>query len=155
MTTIAIEKLALADARELAPLIAAYVQDMKRGAPRRPDEYYAEMLLTDRAAELLGAWIEGRLVGFAVFYDLPDAMTGMRLGQLDHIFVTHEERNRGIARGLIDALKQEGRRRGWLSLRWTVPAKTPSPPRLVEALAVPAPSKSFLIEIERAPTVQG
>ena len=155
MTTIAIERLALADARELAPLLAAYVQDLRRGAPRHPDEYYAEKLLTDRAAELLGARVDGKLVGFAVFYDLPDTMTGMRIGQLDHIFVIHDQRNQGIARGLIDALKREGLRRDWLSVRWMVPAKTPAPPKLVEELATPAALKSYVIEIERSPVAPG
>ena len=38
----------LRDALKLAPLIAAYGQALKRGAPRRPDQYYAEQLLQDR-----------------------------------------------------------------------------------------------------------
>ena len=41
--------LTIDDALEFAPLLAAYVQDMKRGAPRHPDLYYAESLLRDRA----------------------------------------------------------------------------------------------------------
>ena len=59
MTGIAIERLTLADAHELAPLIAAYAQDRKRGAPREADQFYAELLLNDRAAEILGARLTG------------------------------------------------------------------------------------------------
>src|SRR5690606_31960254 len=48
-----ISLLRLKEARDLAPLLAAYAQALKRGAPRRPDEFYAETLLQDRTAEVL------------------------------------------------------------------------------------------------------
>jgi|GEM_PF-4219369 len=35
----------LRDAHEFAPLLASYAQALKRGAPRRPDDFYAEHLL--------------------------------------------------------------------------------------------------------------
>ena len=70
------------DAHQLAPIIAAYAQAMKRGAPRRPDEYYAELLAEDPATEVLGAFVGEELVGFAVFFDLPDTMSGHRFGHL-------------------------------------------------------------------------
>ena len=63
MAEIVVSKLDLADAHELAPLVAASVQDRKRGAPRAPDQYYAELLLKDRTAEIIGARLDGRLVG--------------------------------------------------------------------------------------------
>ena len=75
-----INPLRLKDAHVLAPLLAAYTQSLKRGAPRRPDEYYAETLLQDRAVEVVGASLDGELVGFALFYDLPDPVSGMRHG---------------------------------------------------------------------------
>jgi hypothetical protein len=34
----------LRDAHEFAPLLASYAQALKRGAPRRPDDFYAEHL---------------------------------------------------------------------------------------------------------------
>ena len=52
-TKIDIGLLHLNDAHELAPLLASYVQSLKRGAPRRPDEFYAEQLLQDRMVRLL------------------------------------------------------------------------------------------------------
>ena len=45
-----ISQLHLSHAHEFAPLLASYAQALKRGAPRRPDDYYAENLLRDRAA---------------------------------------------------------------------------------------------------------
>jgi hypothetical protein len=43
-----ISLLRLNDAHQFSPLLAAYVQSLKRGAPRRPDDFYAETLLQDR-----------------------------------------------------------------------------------------------------------
>ncbi|HUG62149.1 MAG TPA: GNAT family N-acetyltransferase, partial [Methylomirabilota bacterium] len=70
---------------------------------------------------MLGAFIDDDLVGFAVFFDLPDTITGLRVGQVDDIYVLPEFRGRGVGRTLIDALKDEGQSRGWGRLRWIVP----------------------------------
>jgi GNAT superfamily N-acetyltransferase len=150
MDEIDIARLTLADAHDLAPLVAAYTQDRKRGAPRRPDEYYAELLLSDRTAEILGARQGGKLVGFAVFFDLPDTMTGMRAGQLDELYVDHDVRSRGIGRALVDALARLGRTRGWTHLRWMVPNKPATAGRLAEALAEPGDWANYAIRIERS-----
>jgi GNAT superfamily N-acetyltransferase len=149
MSEIDIRRLAMTDAHDLAPLVAAYAQDRKRGAPRRPDHYYAELLLTDRTAEIIGARQGGKLVGFAVFFDLPDTMTGMRAGQLDELYVDHDARSQGIGRALVDALAEEGRQRGWTHLRWMVPKKPASAGRLAEALAEPGEWANYAIRIER------
>jgi GNAT superfamily N-acetyltransferase len=135
MDPIETSRLTLADAHALAPLVAAYTQDRKRGAPRAADEYYAELLLKDRAAEIVGARFDGRLVGYAVFFDLPDTMTGMRTGQLDDLFVIQAARGRRIGQALIDALAAEGERRGWRQIRWMVPEKPATARRLAERLA--------------------
>ena len=135
MAEIIVTTLALADAHELAPLLAASVQDRKRGAPRAPDQYYSELLLKDRTAEIIGARLDGRLVGYAVFFDLPDTMTGMRTGQLDDLFVIQDARGRKIGQALIDALAEEGEKRGWLQIRWMVPEKPATARRLAERLA--------------------
>ena len=74
--TIDIAQLRLKDALEFAPLLAAYVQALKRGAPRQPDRFYAETLLQDRTAEMLGARVDGRLVGFVIFTDMPEPVSG-------------------------------------------------------------------------------
>jgi GNAT superfamily N-acetyltransferase len=148
MDPIETSRLTLADAHALAPLVAAYTQDRKRGAPRAADEYYAELLLKDRAAEILGARIGGRLVGFAVFFDMPDTMTGMRAGQLDDLYVDHDARGKGAGRALIDALVAEAKRRGWTQLRWVVPEKPAGARRLAERFAEPAGVANYVIRIE-------
>lgn len=148
MDTLEIREIGPQAAHELAPLIAAYAQELKRGAPRQPDDFYAEALLKDRTAELLGAYLEGRLVGFATFFDLPLAISGLRAGQIDDIFVTPAVRSRGIGRRMIEALVSEGEKRHWALLRWLVPARNEAAVKLYRTMAEPADWQSFVIRID-------
>ena len=143
-----ISLLRLKDARDLAPLLAAYAQALKRGAPRRPDEFYAEKLLQDRTAEVLGARIDGALVGFAIFTDLPDPVSGLRCGQVDHLYVHHDHRKKGIAKALIDLLGEQAEERGWSRLALNAPRQPEDGRRLYEQIAAPADWASFVIRYD-------
>ena len=131
-------------------MIAASVQDRKRGAPRAPDEYYAELLLKDRTAEILGARLDGRLVGYAVFFDLPDTMTGMRAGQLEDLFVIQDARGRNVGKALIDALDRRGRPPRLGQIRWMVPEKPATARRFAEHLAVNGGWLTYTVPLPRA-----
>jgi len=136
-----------ADAHRLAPLIAAYAQDRKRGAPRQPDQYYAEMVLGDRTAEILGARVDGELVGFAAFFDLPDMIAGLRTCQVDEFFVLPAHRRKGIGNRMFDALAAEGRKRSWLHLRWIVDDRNPTAKAFSEGRANVRASHYYETEI--------
>lgn len=144
-----IARLTLDDAHELAPLLSAYAQDQKRGAPGAPDEYYAELLIGDPVAEILGFRDAGRLVGFVVFLDLADTMTGRRAGQLDDIFVLPEARERGAGQLMIEEVLAEGRRRRWIHLRWMAPTRPETARLLAEKMAARGPWTAYVIPIER------
>lgn len=137
--------LRLRDARELAPLLAAYAQALKRGAPRRPDEFYAESLLQDRTSEVMGARLDGALVGFAIFTDLPDPVTGLRLGQVDHLYVHHDHRKKGIGKTLVDLLADQAEERGWSRLVLNAPRQPEDGRKLYEQMAVPSEWTSHVI----------
>ncbi len=142
---IEIRLLRLRDARDLAPLIAAYNQAMFRGAPAAPDKPYAEQLLQDRTAEILGARLDGALVGFLMFYDLPDPWTGLRSGLAEHLFVDHRHRRKGIARAMVDLLGEEADARGWSKLVLHAP-RNPGANRLFyDRIATPADWASYVI----------
>lgn len=145
---IEINQLRLKDAHELAPLIAAYAQALKRGAPRQPDEYYAEQLLQDRTAEFLGARINGALVGFLAFYDLPEPVSGMRAGQADHLYVHHDHRGKGIAKAMVDVLADQAESRGWSKLMLNAPRKPETGRRVFEAVAQPADWHSYVLRFD-------
>ena len=146
---IEIEQLRLSHARVLAPLVAAYAQALKRGAPRQPDEYYAEQLLQDRTAEFLGAFIDGELAGFLMFYDLPEPVTGLRCGQADHIYVHHDHRGKGIAKALVDLLAEQAPGRSWSKLMLNAPKMPDTGRKVFEAVAVPADWHSYVLRFER------
>eukprot|EP00873_Tetraselmis_striata_P011281 jgi/Tetstr1/431545/TSEL_002197.t1 len=149
MSKITIKSLGPDDAHALAPLIAEYAQALKRGAPRRPDQFYAERILGDRAAEVIGAEVDGKLVGFAIFFDLPEIITGLRSGQLDEIYVHPDARNKGVARRMIETLVSEGAKRSWTELRWIVPGKNAPAVALYDRIAEPANWKGYVLPIDR------
>ncbi|MBN9020731.1 MAG: GNAT family N-acetyltransferase [Rhizobiales bacterium] len=150
MNDVVVAPLHLKDAHELAPLVAACVQERKRGAPRAPDQFYAELLLKDRTAEIVGARVGGRLVGYAVFFDLPDTMTGMRTGQLDDLFVLQDARGRKVGEALVTALAAEGRTRGWQRIRWMVPEKPETARLFADRLAESGGWLTYSIGVPRA-----
>ena len=154
-TKIDIGLLHLNDARHLAPLLASYVQSLKRGAPRRPDEFYAEQLLQDRSAQIFGARLDGELVGFVMFYDLPDPVTGMRQGQVDHIYVSHEHRGLGIARAMIDMLADRADTHGWSRLMLNAPRLPEDGRKLYEKIASAADHTSWQLTFDQAQMHKG
>ena len=144
-----ISLLGLAHAHEFAPLLADYVQALKRGAPRRPDDFYAETVLQDATVNVLGARLDGKLVGFAIFHDLPDPVSGLRSGVVDHLFVHHDHRGQGIARALIDLLVDEAESRGWVRLVLNAPRQPEDGRKLYEQIAAPADWTSYVLRFDR------
>ena len=131
-------------------MLAAYAQALKRGAPRRPDKFYAETLLQDRTAEILGARVDGKLVGFVIFTDMPEPVSGMRCGMCDHIYVHHDFRAQGIAKALVDVLADQAEERGWSKLMLNAPRQPEDGRKLYEQIAVPADWTSFVIRFDGA-----
>lgn len=148
-TAVEIALLRLKDALDFAPLLAAYAQALKRGAPRRPDQYYAEALLQDRTAEVIGARLDGQLVAFAIFTDLPEPISGMRCGACDHIYVHHDHRNKGIAKAMVDVLADQAEERGWTKLILNAPRQPEDGRKLYEQIAAPADWTSFVIRFDQ------
>ncbi|MBN9035974.1 MAG: GNAT family N-acetyltransferase [Rhizobiales bacterium] len=145
---IEISQLRLRDAHQFAPLLAGYAQALKRGAPRRPDDFYAEALLQDRVAEVLGARIDGELVGFLIYVDMPEPVSGMRCGVVDHVYVHHDHRNKGIAKALVDLLADQAEERGWSRLILNAPRQPEDGRKLYEQIAAPADWSSFIIRFD-------
>lgn len=144
-------RLAASDAPRLAPLLAAYSAALLGRELLAPDEAYARKLLSDEepVAQVAGAELDGRLVGFALYYDLPEAISGLRAGQLDDLFVDPSARGNGVAQALIARLVEEGAALGWMHLRWMVPEKNPAS-ALYDRIAERAPWRSYVIPIDRS-----
>jgi GNAT superfamily N-acetyltransferase len=61
----------------------------------------------------------GRGIGLAHFRPFARPLAASTGGFLDDLFVHPDWRGRGVAEALIEAVAEEGRRRGWVMIRWT------------------------------------
>ena len=138
-----IRRLTADEAPALAGLLAAYAGAMRHAAPPPPAPALAASILTDPKAELLGAFQDDTLLGFILFFDLPEAISGRRAGQIDDLYISPNARGQRLAQRLIDAVADLGRQRGWVHLRWLVPQDNLAAQRAYDRLAERAPWLSF------------
>lgn len=147
-----IRELPAAARTALAPLLQAYAAEMRgllAGAEVASPEAQAALLASHPAAEVLVAETEhGAMLGFAILFDLPEIVFARRCGQLDDLFVLPEARGRGIARRLVAAAVELGRRRGWSHLRWFVPEGDAAAIAVYERIAEPAPWRSYVVRMD-------
>jgi len=145
---ITIRRLTAEEAPALAGLLAAYAGEMRHAAPPPPAPALAAGILADPKAELLGAIQAGTLLGFALFFDLPEAISGRRAGQIDDLYVSPDARGQRLAQRLIEAIAAIGRERGWVHLRWLVPQDNLAAQRAYDRLAERAPWLSFALWLD-------
>ena len=146
--TVEIRTLGRHDAPALAGLMVDYAAAMG-GAVREPKPDSALRLFDDPSVGLVGAWNGGALVGFALFFDLPEAISGERAGQLDDLYVSQAARGRGLAKALIAHLTEIGRERNWVHLRWLVPEDNTAALRAYEGISEAASWQSRVIWLRR------
>lgn len=135
------------DACELAGLVALYAGALLGREPAAPDPDYVVKLLAEPIVEVAGAELDGRLVGFALYYDLPEAISARRAGQLDDLFVHPDARGRRVAQRLIEHVVSDGEWRGWIHLRWMVPEDSPAG-ALYDRIAERAPWRNYVVRID-------
>ncbi|MBX9592724.1 MAG: GNAT family N-acetyltransferase [Roseomonas sp.] len=151
--TITIAPLPRDQRHRLAPLLALYAAEMRavlNGAETASPEAQAALLASHPAAEVLLAEEDGKAMGFAILFDLPEVVFARRCGNLDDLFVRPEARGRGIARALIAAAVREGEARGWSHLRWIVPEGDVAAIALYERIAERTDWRSYVIRIDPA-----
>ncbi|MET0745319.1 MAG: GNAT family N-acetyltransferase [Microvirga sp.] len=94
---------------------------------------FYEVTQTEAMREVVWSWIvdpakevegfaavddDGTLLGIAHVRPFARPLSASTGGYLDDLFVDPGSRGRGIADALIEAVKQEGERRGWSVIRW-------------------------------------
>lgn len=147
----AIRPLSPPERHRLAPLLEAYAAEMRQTlAGSRParGEDAAALLANDPRAEVLAATEAEEIIGFAIVFDLPEAVFARRCGALDDLFVRPDRRGQGVARALIDALCALGRERRWSHLRWIVPEADRAAIALYERIATRADWRSYVIRLD-------
>ena len=67
---------------------------------------------------LIAEGAAGRAIGLAHYRPFARPLAASTGGFLDDLFVSPEARGMRVGEALIDALAEEGRRRGWSVIRW-------------------------------------
>lgn len=144
-----IRQLVAEDAVALALLLTAYGDEMRHGhGVGVNSRARADALVVDPIAEVLGGFIGEELVAFAVFFDLPEAISGGRSGQLDDLYVLPAARGQRLAQRLITAIADIGRIRSWIHLRWLVPEDNRGAIRAYARFAESAGWKSYVLWLD-------
>ncbi|HBN9505232.1 TPA: GNAT family N-acetyltransferase [Pseudomonas aeruginosa] len=143
---VTLRRLVAHDAVALASLLAAYGDEMRHEQGAGANALArANALIADPIVEVLGGFLGDELVAFAVFFDLPEAISGGRSGQLDDLYVLPAARGKRLAQRLIAAIADIGRSRAWIHLRWLVPEDNPDAIRAYARFAEPAGWKSYVL----------
>jgi GNAT superfamily N-acetyltransferase len=104
---------------EVLPLIAGY-QRFYGAEPdvERNRQFFSRFLHPSDVGLLLGAWVDGRLGGFATLYWFFSSTKAADSVLMNDLFVTEALRAAGVGRALIQGALNEARRRGAAHLEW-------------------------------------
>jgi GNAT superfamily N-acetyltransferase len=136
---------------ELLPLIAGY-QKFYGAEPdlERNRRFFSRFLHPSEEGLLLGAWVEGRLAGFATLYWFFSSTKAAETVLMNDLFVREDVRGTGAGRALINRALEEARRRGAVHLEWFTAPDNLTAQRLYDSMPGAARStwQAYEIEIE-------
>lgn len=149
MSSVTFRLLHVADAPAFAVLLAGYSHALSH-AETAPavDPERARALLDDPAVEILGAFEADRLLAFALFMDIPEAISGRRACQIDDLFVDPAARGRGLAQAVVEEIARLGAERDWMQVRWIVPADNTVARRTYQRFSEQAPWVNHVIWLD-------
>ena len=117
------------------PLYAGYQRFYGVVEPddQRNRSFFARFAAPSEIGLLLGAWEDGRLVGFACLYWTFSSVSATEIALMNDLFVAEGTRGRGIGRALIDAATDATRVRGLHHLEWYTAPDNASAQRVYDA----------------------
>ena len=106
---------------EVEPLLAAYQRfyEIEDIDPERNREFFGRFVGSDHSGWLLGAWDDGRLVGFGCYYRHKNSLTATRTVLMYDLYVVEDVRGKGVGRRLIEAGLELARDSGASCLEWS------------------------------------
>jgi GNAT superfamily N-acetyltransferase len=131
------------------PLIAGY-QTFYGAKPNteRNRRFFARFLHPSDEGLLLGAWVDGELVGFANLYWFFSSTKAEETVLMNDLFVQDGLRGKGIGRALIQSALDETRRRGAAHLEWFTAPDNARAQRLYDSVPGAGRSIWYAYEIE-------
>lgn len=131
------------------PLIAGY-QTFYGATPdtERNRRFFTRFLNPSEEGLLLGAWVDGTLVGFATLYWFFSSTKATDTVLMNDLFVKEGIRGKGIGRALIQSALDEARRRGAAHLEWFTAPDNATAQRLYDSVPGAGRSTWLAYEIE-------
>ena len=134
---------------QVLPLIAGY-QTFYGAKPdtERNRSFFSRFLHPSGVGQLLGAWVDGTLVGFATLYWFYSSTKAADSVLMNDLFVREGARGKGIGRALIQSALDEARRRGAAHLEWFTAPDNATAQRLYDSVPGAGRSTWYAYEIE-------
>jgi GNAT superfamily N-acetyltransferase len=136
------------DMDELLPLIAGYQTFYGAEPDGERNRTFSRFLHPSDEGLLLGAWVDGRLAGFATLYWFFSSTKAADSVLMNDLFVRDDVRSAGIGRALIASALDEVRRRGAAHLEWFTAPDNAKAQRLYDSVAGANRSTWYAYEIE-------
>jgi len=134
---------------QVLPLIAAY-QTFYGAKPdtERNRRFFSRFLHPSDEGLLIGARVDGSLVGFATLYWFFSSTKAADSVLMNDLFVQEGTRGKGIGRALIQGALDETRRRGAAHLEWFTAVDNATAQRLYDSVSGAGRSIWYAYEIE-------
>ncbi len=119
----------------LLPLIASYqrfyeVTEIDEGRNR---SFFARFIAPSDDGMLLGAWRDGKLLGYACLYWHFSSTQAVETVLMNDLYVVESARRQGVGRALINASAEVARKRGAHHLEWSTSPDNKSAQRLYDS----------------------
>jgi GNAT superfamily N-acetyltransferase len=134
------------------PLIAGY----QRFYEAEPDDdrnrtFFRRFVAPSEEGLLLGAWLDGRMVGFATIYWTHSSSRAADIALMNDLFVAEDVRGGGIGRALIAACADAGREAGKAVLEWYTATDNHQAQRAYDAVPGVSRSAWYSYEMDLGP----
>ncbi len=134
MLDLVIAPVTTGDYEAVAPLIADYQRFYGVDHPddARNRTFFSRFLGPGDAGCILGAWSDGRLLGYACLYYASSSVEAEDIIILNDLYVVPDARGSGVGRRLIEATTAQARARGLRRVRWSTAIDNRRAQRLYE-----------------------
>lgn len=120
---------------DLLPLIAAYQRfyEAEEIDDERNRAFFSRFLAPSDDGLLLGAWLDGKLVGYACLYWSFTSIAPAETVLMNDLYVEPATRGEGVGRALIEASAAVARERGAQRLEWMTAPSNETAQRLYDS----------------------